>query len=192
MKQRKIYKKITAFTLCVIMVLMSNMSVFALTEGSCASNLLYNGATTFMIDGTLYECPQTKYTFRLEYNKINDVYYNLDTCSMIRKSTSGNARGFKVCATTGKGSGTLSIYRNNPYTSAAAAARYTGSGDIVCSFTASAGFPLGSATNKTSGTSSYCEVLDAYTYNGRSIVDGTVKCYKANCSGTVTTKVDLF
>ncbi len=192
--KRKLFKKskIIGSVMLALLMLTFPINAFALTEGSYASNLFYNGSSSFMIDGTLYTCSQTKYTYRLEYNKINNICYNLDTCSLIKKSEGGTARGFKVCATTGKGSGTLSIYRNNPYNSAVNSALYTGSGDIVCTVNPNAGFPLGTKTNRVSGSNSYCEVNAAYTYNGRVITNGTVKCYKPNCSGTVTTKVDLY
>lgn len=192
MKQRKTYKMITALILCITMVLMSNMSAFALSTGSYGTNKTYSTTTYFTKDGSNYECPQTKYSYKASYNTVNGTYYILDSCSLTQKSTGATARNFGVRATTTKRSSSSTIYSSNPFATASSSILYSGSGSITCKVTASSGFPLGTTSNTVTGTNTYCEVYEAFNYDAKCSLAGTVTCSKANCSGTAYVNVEAF
>ena len=52
-----------------------SINTFALSTGPKASNKTYNSTSYFMIDGTLYDAPQSKYSYNSGYDKINGTYY---------------------------------------------------------------------------------------------------------------------
>lgn len=192
MKKIKFLKGIISLSLCVTMALVCSINTFALSTGPKASNKLYNTTSYFLIDGTLYEAPQSKYSYNSGYDKINSTYYMIDGCNITSKSSGGNARRFYLSATTTKRSNLASIYSSNPYNTAPSNILYTSSGDITCTVNPNAGFPLGTRTNTVSGTESYCEIYVAVTYNGKAKSTGTITCRKPYASGTISANVEAY
>lgn len=62
-----------------------SINTFALSTGYKASNKTYNSTSYFMIDGTLYDAPQSKYSYNSGYDKINGTYYMIDGCNITSK-----------------------------------------------------------------------------------------------------------
>lgn len=192
MKKIKLLKSIIVISLCLSMAFACSINTFALSTGPKASNKTYNSTSYFMIDGTLYDAPQSKYSYNSGYDKINGTYYMIDGCNITSKSSSGSARRFYLSATTTKHSNLASIYSSNPYNSASSSILYTGSGDISCTVNPNAGFPLGTRTKTVSGTESYCEIYVAVTYNGKAKSTGTITCRKPYASGTISANVEAY
>lgn len=177
---------------CVLVISTCFTSAFALTAGPKGSNKTYNTTTYFMIDGTLYEAPQSKYSYRADYDSANSKYYFLDGCGITSKNSTGTARQFYVRATTTKRASKTSVYSSNPFNSAGANILYSGSGKITCKVEANAGFPLGSKTSSVTGTNSYCEAIVSYKYDGKTKLAGTITCSKPYASGTVNVNVEAY
>lgn len=190
--KKSFVKIFTSILLCVALVLSCCINVFALSTGPKSSNKLYNSTSYFMIDGTLYEAPQSKYSYNSGYDQINGTYYMIDGCNITSKNSIGSARRFYLYATTTKRSNLASIYANDPFNSAPSSILYSGSGDISCTVNPNAGFPLGTRTNTVSGTETYCEIYVAVTYNGKARSTGTVTCRKPYASGTISVDVEAY
>ena len=63
MKKIKLLKSIIVISLCLSMAFACSINTFALSTGPKASNKTYNSTSYFMIDGTLYDAPQSKYSY---------------------------------------------------------------------------------------------------------------------------------
>lgn len=98
MKKIKLLKSIIVISLCLSMAFACSINTFALSTGPKASNKTYNSTSYFMIDGTLYDAPQSKYSYNSGYDKINGTYYMIDGRNITSKSSSGSARRFYLSA----------------------------------------------------------------------------------------------